>query len=120
MAQFIMPPALYPCPLEGKKLRTGRDATDLISEAAGADMIVIPVERLDDDFFRLRTGVAGEMVQKFVTYRKRVAIVGDVSAHVNESKPFHDFVYEANRGRDLWFVADREELDRRVLTPSDI
>jgi hypothetical protein len=118
MAQFIMPLPLYFCPPEGNKLRTGRDATDLIGDAggAGADMIVIPVERLDEDFFRLRTGVAGEMVQKFVTYHKRVAIVGDVSAHVNESKSFHDFVYEANRGRDLWFVADREELDRRLLT----
>jgi len=106
----------YVCPADGKKLRSARDATDLIGEAAGADVIVIPVERLDDDFFELRTGAAGEMIQKFVTYRKRVAIVGDVSVHVAESKSFHDFVYEANRGRDLWFVADREELEKRLLT----
>jgi hypothetical protein len=52
----------------GKKLRTERDAVELIGEArqAGADLVVIPVELLDDDFFRLRTRVAGEMVQKFV------------------------------------------------------
>jgi len=115
-----MAPRLYVCPADGKKLRTARDATDLIGDAAGADVIVIPVERLDEDFFRLRTGVAGEMIQKFVTYRKRVAIVGDVSAHVAGSKSFHDFVYEANRGRDLWFVADRAELETRLLTSADI
>ena len=104
----------YFCPPEGKKLRTSRDATDLIGEAAGAETIVIPVERLDADFFHLRTGVAGEMIQKFTMYRRRVAILGDVSAYVNGSKSFHDFVYEANNGRHLWFVTDREELDRRT------
>ena len=115
-----MTPALYVCPADGKKLRTARDATDLIGEAAGAAVIAIPIQRLDEDFFRLRTGVAGEMVQKFVTYRKRVAIVGDISGYVAQSKPFHDFVYEANRGRDLWFVGDREELEKRLLTSADI
>jgi hypothetical protein len=115
-----MAPTLYLCSAEGKKLRSARDATDLIGDASGAEMIVIPVERLDPDFFRLRTGVAGEMTQKWVMYGKRVAIVGDVSAHVNESKSFHDFVYEANRGRDLWFLADRAELDNRLLTVPDI
>ena len=112
----------YICPSEGKKLRSDRDATDLIGDArsAGADMIVIPVARLDADFFVLRTRVAGEFVQKFVTYGVRVAILGDVSKYESESKAFHDWVYEANRGRDLWFVASREELERRLLTASGI
>jgi hypothetical protein len=108
---------LFVCPPDGKKLSTGRDATDLIGEAAssGAEMIVIPIERLDDDFFRLRTGVAGEIAQKFVTYGKRVAIVGYISQYMEESQSFHDFVYEANRGQDhLWFVTNRDELDRRL------
>jgi hypothetical protein len=30
----------------------------------------------------MRTGVAGEILQKSVTYRLRVAIVGDISKHV--------------------------------------
>jgi PadR family transcriptional regulator PadR len=75
---------------------------------AGAETIAIPVERLDEDFFVLRTRVAGEFVQKFVTYGVRLAILGDISKYKNDSKAFHDFVYEANRGRDLWFVASRE------------
>jgi hypothetical protein len=121
-AQLIMPPKLYLCPSEGKKLRTDRDAVDLIGDArsAGAGTIAIPVERLDEDFFVLRTRVAGEFAQKFVTYGVRLAILGDISKYKNDSKAFHDFVYEANRGRDLWFVASREELDQRLLTVTGI
>lgn len=117
-----MNPKLYLCPSEGKKLRTDREAVDLIGDArsVGAEMIVIPVERLDDDFFVLRTRVAGEFMQKFVTYGVRVAILGDISKYENESKAFRDWVYEANRGRDLWFVASREELDERLLTAGGI
>ena len=113
---------LYVCPSVGKKLRTDRDAVDLIGDArpAGAGTIAIPVERLDEDFFILRTRVAGEFVQKFVTYGVRAAIVGDVSRYENESKAFRDWVYEANRGRDLWFVASQEEFELRLLTASDI
>ena len=119
---MIMTPKLYLCPSEGKKLRTDRDAVDLIGDArgAGAETIAIPVERLDEDFFVLRMRVAGEFVQKFVTYGVRLAILGDISKYANESKAFHDFVYEANRGRDLWFVTNREELDQRLLTVASI
>jgi len=117
-----MTPKLYVCPSEGKKLRTDRDAVDLIGDArsAGGETIMIPVERLDEDFFVLRTRVAGEFVQKFVTYGVRVAILGDIAKYENESEAFRDWVYEANRGRDLWFVASREELEKRLLTASDI
>jgi hypothetical protein len=59
-------------------------------------------------------------VQKFVTYGVRVAILGDIAKYENESEAFRDWVYEANRGRDLWFVASREELEKRLLTASDI
>ena len=104
------------CAPDGKPLRTDRDAVDLIGEAlqSGAAVVSIPTARLDDDFFRLRTGVAGAIVQKFVQYRRRLAIVGDVSAHIADSRSFAAFVVEANRGRDLWFVADEAELERRL------
>jgi hypothetical protein len=43
-------------------------------------------------------------------------IVGDISAHLAESSALRDFVYEANRGRNVWFLANREELEQRLLT----
>lgn len=58
-------------PAAGPLLRAGQDANDLIGEAksSGASLVVLPIARLDPAFFELRTGVAGDMVQKFVTYQ---------------------------------------------------
>lgn len=106
----------YECARDGKKLRSDRDAVELIGEALaqGAGLIVIPVERLDEEFFRLRTGVAGQILQKFVTYGRRVAIAGDISRHVAESSALRDFVVESNRGDHIWFVENVEEIERRL------
>jgi hypothetical protein len=87
---------------------------DLIGEAHGSDLIVIPAARLDDDFFRLRTGVAGAFLQKFVMYHKRIAILGDISRQLEESSALRDFVVEANRGDHVWFVDSIEDLERRL------
>ncbi|MGH9715726.1 MAG: DUF4180 domain-containing protein [Candidatus Acidiferrales bacterium] len=102
-----------------KKLRTRRDATDVMSEvfspgSEGVRMLAIPIARLDEDFFRLKTGVAGEIVPRFVGYGTRAAFVGDISQYVEASESFRDFVREANRGKDFWFVADFEELRQRL------
>ena len=97
-------------------LRNDRDAVDLIGKAFAhrAKLIVIPVECLDDDFFRLRTRIAGELIQKFMNYRLRLAIVGDISRHLDESSALRAFVNESNRGKDVWFLASLEELDKRL------
>ncbi len=101
---------------EGPKLRTVRDATDVMAEAFAqeASCLAIPISRLDNDFFRLRTGVAGEIVPKLSGYGMKAAFLGDISQHVANSDSFRDFVREANRGRDFWFVADLEELGQRL------
>jgi hypothetical protein len=107
---------LLECDAEGTPLRNNRELNDLISTAweHRAKMVVIPVERLGDDFFRLRTGIAGEIVQKIVQYHLRLAIVGDISRYVDESTALRDFVRESNRGDQIWFVATREELEERL------
>src|SRR5580704_16797272 len=85
------------CAAEGAQLRTDRDATDLLSQAWAqrADLIVTPTGRLGEDFFRLSTRVAGEILQKFVNYRMRVAIAGDISRQIEESSALRGFVMEA-------------------------
>ncbi len=79
-----------------------------------AAMVAIPVKRLSDDFFRLSTRLAGEVVQKFANYRLRLAIVGDISQWISQSKSLRDFIYEANHGQVVWFIADTDELFRRL------
>jgi hypothetical protein len=107
---------VFECGAEGLPLRNERDAANLVNTAweHRARLIVLPVERLGDDFFRLKTRIAGEVIQKFVTYRLRVAIVGDISRYVAESSALRDFVYESNRGDQLWFVASIEDLGERM------
>ena len=104
------------CEPDGAKLQSERDAVDLIGEALqqGVKWILIPVERLTDDFFQLKTGVAGQIIQKFVTYRRHLVILGDISQYVAQSRAFRDFVYETNRGREVWFLADMQELTKRL------
>jgi hypothetical protein len=104
------------CDADGPKLSNECDANDLLSAAFehSATLVAIPVERLSDDFFRLNTRLAGEVVQKFVNYKVRLAIVGDISRQIAQSKALHDFVYEANRGQPLWFVKDMAELEARL------
>src|SRR5271156_4613655 len=69
------------CIADGTKLQTYNDAVDLIGKTFEnqATLIVIPVECLDDEFFQLKTRIAGELIQKFVQYRRRLAIVGAIS-----------------------------------------
>lgn len=99
----------------GWMVKNDRDAVDVIAAAAGrSELIVIPVSCLTDDFFRLRTGVAGSVVQKFVTYGPRLVILGDIRAHINESSAFRDFVYECNAGAHIWFLKDKDELKQRL------
>jgi len=80
----------------------------------GIELAVVPIERLDPDFFVLRTGVAGVFVQKLVQYRLRLAVVGDISAHVAASDALRDWVREVNRGRDILFVPDVDALEARL------
>lgn len=104
------------CAQDGPKLAAERDINDFLGAAwaAEAQMVAIPIERLDPAFFQLATRLAGEVAQKFVNYRMRLAIVGDISAYNAGSKALRDFVYESNQGQALWFVDDLAALDARL------
>jgi hypothetical protein len=104
------------CSPEGPVVDGDRAAMDLIADAMGhdAELVALPVERLPDEFFSLRSGLAGMVAQKFVNYRLRLAVVGDVATHVERSSALRDFVRETNRGTQLWFVADSSELRQRL------
>ena len=69
--------------------------------------IAIDKAAFSDAFFVLSTGMAGEILQKFVTYQMKLAIIGDYSNYT--SKPLRDFMYESNKGSHIFFVATRDE-----------
>ncbi|MEI6875069.1 MAG: DUF4180 domain-containing protein [Spirochaetota bacterium] len=77
-------------------------ALDLIGNA-GARNIVLQAEQLHPDFFKLRTGLAGEILQKFTNYRVRLSIVGDFGSL--QSPALRDFIRESNDDGQISFVA---------------
>ena len=91
-------------------------ARTLIEEALGerATMIAVPAEALGDAFFDLKTGLAGELLQKAANYRQKFAVIGDVSSHVAASASFRDLVVEAERGASLYFAADVQALEQAL------
>lgn len=69
--------------------------------------IVLYKECIDESFFDLKTGFAGEMLQKFSNYRLKLAIVGDFSHYT--SKSLKDFIYECNKGNLVYFKNELED-----------
>ena len=108
---------VMPCAPTGARLDSEAAAVDLIGSLWGqeVDWVVLPTARLGEAFFDLRTGQAGAVIQKFVTYRLRLAIVGDISAELAASAALRDFVRESNGGDRVWFVPDLATLETRLL-----
>lgn len=80
----------------------------------GADRIALEKSALTEEFFILSSGLAGEILQKFVNYHTRLAIYGDFSRYT--SKPLHDFIYESNQGNDVFFLDTREKAVEKLAS----
>jgi hypothetical protein len=94
---------------------TAQDALDLIGAAfLGAEVVAVPASRLDERFFSLGTRFAGEVMQKFVNYRLRLVVVGDISRHLTASPALRALVEESNAADHVWFVPDLDALDARL------
>lgn len=92
-----------------------QSAIDLLMNAnydVGTKNIVISKKLITEDFFILSTGLAGEILQKFINYGGRIAIYGDYSHYT--SKPLKDFIYESNKGKDIFFVSSLDEAVEKL------
>lgn len=100
---------------EGRLITGPQDALDLamtVKYETGAERIAMDKRNIAEEFFILSSGMAGEILQKYINYRVKLAVWGDFSRYT--SKPLHDFIYESNEGRDFFFVPTREEAIRRL------
>ena len=95
---------------EEKIFTDAQSALDVLMTAkydAGTKNIAIDKRLIVEDFFILSTGLAGEILQKYTNYGGRIAIYGDYSRYT--SKPLKDFIYESNKGKNVFFVSTMEE-----------
>lgn len=86
-----------------------QDALDLMSDAGAFSCtgIIIREQNLHPDFFKLGTGLAGDILQKFSNYGIKLGIIGDFSKY--DSKSLRDFIRESNRGNRIFFTETLNE-----------
>jgi hypothetical protein len=96
-------------------IRNVQDALDLMADCSvqGSQTIIIDKKNMVENFFDLRSGLAGEILQKFSTYQIRLAIVGDFSAYT--SKSLRDFIFESNKHGRILFVHTVDEAKERLM-----
>ncbi len=99
---------------EEQFISTAEDGLDLLGNIyyQGFDKVIIREKNFSPGFFDLKTGIAGELLQKFSNYRVRLVIVGDFSKY--PSKSLKDFIYESNQRTQVNFVPTLEEALERL------
>lgn len=85
------------------------DGVDLVGNLyfQGIEKVILHQKNITPSFFDLKNGMAGEILQKFSTYRIQLVIVGDFSIYPSNS--LKDFIYESNQGRHIHFLGSVAE-----------
>jgi hypothetical protein len=79
------------------------DIPAALSASIAGGGLVLEETQLSPEFFDLRTGFAGEVLQKFTNYRAKLAIVvADASAHGSR---FSELVHEHRTHRSVRFFS---------------
>ncbi len=94
---------------------TEQGALDLVALCGGNDtnLLMIHEAALSEGFFRLKTGVAGAVVQKLVNYYVRTAVVMPDTAAMRGK--FRDMAAEAGRGSHFRIFEDRQAAEDWLL-----
>jgi PadR family transcriptional regulator AphA len=99
-----------------KCIENERDALELVVICGEneTNRLMLHAENLTEDFYQLRTGVAGEILQKFATYFVKVAAV--LSPELVNQGRFRDMVLEANRGRHFHVFYEHEKAEQWLIS----
>lgn len=101
--------------VEDVLITDGQSALDLIGNVQhekDCNRIILDKKAISEDFFRLSTGIAGEVLQKFINFHTKLAIIGDFSKCTGKS--LQDFIYECNKGKDIFFGDSLEQALERL------
>lgn len=94
---------------DGIAISNAEEGLDLLGNLyfSGYDKAIIHSKNITPDFFDLKTGIAGEILQKFTNYRVRLVIIGNFTQY--ESNSLRDFIFESNKGKQINFAGDLAE-----------
>jgi len=93
-------------------VQSSLDFMATVNYEVGCGRIILNKAAICEDFFNLRTRLAGEILQKFINYQVKIAIVGDFSVYTSES--LRDFIYESNKGTDIFFLANKKQAVEKL------
>lgn len=93
-------------------VQSALDLIGTIGFETGCYRIILNKASICEDFFDLKTKLAGEILQKFINYHVKIAIVGDFSSYT--SKSLKDFIYESNKGKDIFFLPDEKQAVEKL------
>lgn len=95
-----------------KDVQSALDLMATVRYETDCDRMIIKKSTISDDFFDLSTKLAGDILQKYINYQMKIAIVGDFSVY--KSKSLKDFIYECNNGKDIFFLSDENEAIEKL------
>jgi hypothetical protein len=93
-------------------IHSALDFIATVGYESGCHRIIVNKSAIGEDFFDLKTRLAGEILQKFVNYQTKIAIVGDFTGYSSNS--LKDFMYECNKGREIFFLLDEEQAVQKL------
>ena len=93
-------------------VQSALDMMATVNYEVGCDRIILNKSAICEDFFNLSTRLAGDILQKFINYHVKIAIVGDFSIY--SSKSLKDFIYESNNGKDIFFLSNEKQAIERL------
>jgi PadR family transcriptional regulator, regulatory protein AphA len=96
-------------------LSTENDALDLVALCAEHETILLMIHyaALSQDFFKLKTRVAGNMLQKFINYCIKTSAV--IPQEVMEKGRFREMALETNKGNHFRMYENKEEAEKWLL-----
>ncbi|MGE7881783.1 DUF4180 domain-containing protein [Bacillus sp. NPDC094077] len=95
-------------------VQSALDLMATVQYEADAKRIIIHKSLINESFFDLKTRLAGEILQKFINYKVKIAIIGDFSMYASES--LKDFIYECNKGTDIFYLATEKQAIEKLST----
>jgi PadR family transcriptional regulator AphA len=117
IGQVIQTPAggYVCCAAESGIIAQDQDVLDLLACCGDIDSnrVLIDERHLHSDFFDLKTGLAGAVLQKFANYYVKAAIVVNLAGI--KSQRFQELVYECNKGDQVRFFDDVVQAEEWLI-----
>ncbi|EPR14069.1 DUF4180 domain-containing protein [Ruminiclostridium papyrosolvens] len=98
-----------------ESISTENDALDLIALCweHEANALMIHYETLSEDFFKLKTKVASNIIQKFINYGIKAAAI--VPQETIQKGRFKEMALETNKGNHFRLYESKEEVEKWLL-----